>query len=71
MLFRSFLRAVHSYERPQMAGIYRTYIEMGDLLSSALYAALLSFFDIPAVFVAAGMIAFLGATLCRYLPRSF
>lgn len=66
-----FLRSVHSYERPQMAGIYRTYIEMGDLLSSALYAALLSFFDIPAVFVAAGMIAFLGATLCRYLPRSF
>jgi MFS family permease len=65
-----FLRAVHSYERPQMAGIYRTYIEMGDLLSSALYAALLSFFDIPAVFVAAGMIAFLGAGLCRYLPRS-
>ena len=66
-----FLRAVHSYERPQMAGIYRTYIEMGDLLSSAVYAVLLSFFDIPAVFVAAGMIAFLGATLCRYLPRSF
>ncbi len=65
-----FLRAVHSYERPQMAGIYRTYIELGDLLSSAVYAVLLSFFDIPAVFVAAAMIAFTGAMLCRYLPRS-
>lgn len=65
-----FLRAVHSYERAQMAGIYRTYVEVGDLLSSAVYAVLLSFFDIPAVFVAAAVIAFGGAALCRYLPRT-
>jgi MFS family permease len=65
-----FLRAVHTYERPQMAGIYRTYIEVGDLLSSAVYAVLLSFFDIPATFVAAAILAFCGAMLCRYLPRS-
>jgi MFS family permease len=66
-----FYRAVHSYERPQMAGIYRTYVEIGDLASSAVYAVLLSFYDIPAVFVAAACLAFFGAGLCRYLPRSF
>ncbi len=65
-----FLRAVHSYERPQMAGIYRTYIEVGDLLSSAVYAVLLSFFDIPAVFVAAALGCLAAAVLCRHLPRT-
>ncbi len=65
-----FLRAVRTYERPQMAGIYRTYIEVGDLVSSAVYAILLSFFDIPATFAAAGLLALGGAMLCRYLPRS-
>ncbi|MSP49147.1 MAG: MFS transporter [Alphaproteobacteria bacterium] len=65
-----FLRAVHSYERPQMAGIYRTYVEVGDLLSSAVYAVLLSFFDIPAVFVAAALGCFGAAVLSRYLPRT-
>jgi len=65
-----FLRAVRSYERPQMAGIYRTYIDSSDLIGSAIYAILLSFFDIPVVFVAAGCFAFIGVALCRYLPRS-
>lgn len=65
-----FFRAVHAYERPQMTGIYRTYVELGDLVSSAIYAVLLSFFDIPSVFVASAVICLGGSLLCRYLPRT-
>jgi MFS family permease len=65
-----FLRAVHPYERAQMAGIYRTYVELGDMISSAVYAVLLTFFDIPSVFTAAALLCLGSAYLCRYLPRT-
>jgi MFS family permease len=65
-----FFRAVHTYERPQMAGVYRTYVEISDLSSSAIFAVLLSFFDIPAIFIANALTLFGAALLCRYLPRS-
>jgi MFS family permease len=65
-----FLRAVHPYERAQMAGIYRTYVEFGDMISSLIYAVLLTFFDIPAVFAAAALLSLAAAHLCRYLPRT-
>ncbi|MGH6933659.1 MAG: MFS transporter, partial [Dongiaceae bacterium] len=46
-----FLRSVHPYERPQMTAVYRTYIDLSDLLPAALFAFLLSYFDIRAVFL--------------------
>jgi predicted MFS family arabinose efflux permease len=64
-----FLRAVHSLERPQMATVFRTYIDLSDLLPAALYSVLLSFFDIRAVFFACGLWMLVAALVARYLPR--
>jgi predicted MFS family arabinose efflux permease len=65
-----FMRSVRPYERPQMTSVYRTYIDMSDVLSSALFSLLLSHFDIRAVFVASGLLAFAVAMVARRLPRS-
>jgi predicted MFS family arabinose efflux permease len=65
-----FLRAVRPYERPQMATVFRTYIDLSDLLPSALYSMLLSFFDLRAVFLAVGLWMLVAAAVSRHLPRS-
>jgi predicted MFS family arabinose efflux permease len=65
-----FLRAVRPWERPQMATVFRTYIDLSDLLPAALYSVLLSFFDIRAVFWACGLWMLASAAVARYLPRS-
>jgi hypothetical protein len=65
-----FLRAVRAWERPQMTTVFRTYIDLSDLLPAALFSVLLSFFDIHAVFAAAGLWMLAGAAVARYLPRS-
>jgi predicted MFS family arabinose efflux permease len=65
-----FLRAVRSLERPQMATVFRTYIDLSDLLPSALYSVLLSFFDIRAVFFACGLWMLIASIVSRHLPRS-
>jgi predicted MFS family arabinose efflux permease len=65
-----FLRAVRPWERPQMTTVFRTYIDLSDLLPAALYSVLLSFFDIRAVFCAAGLWMLASAAIARYLPRS-
>jgi predicted MFS family arabinose efflux permease len=65
-----FYRAVHPNERPEMTSVYRTYLDMGELLPSMVYTALLGFFGIGAVFVANGCLAlFCGALCWRYLNR--
>src|SRR5262249_7564482 len=46
-----FMRSVHPYERPQMTSVYRTYIDMSDLTSAAIFSLLLSRFDLHAVFL--------------------
>ena len=65
-----FLRAVKPFERPQMATVFRTYIDLSDLLPAALYSVLLSFFDIRVVFLAAGLWMLVAAAVSRHLPRS-
>ena len=65
-----FLRAVRPFERPQMATVFRTYIDLSDLLPAALYSLLLTFFDIRAVFFAAGLWMLVSAAVARHLPRS-
>jgi MFS family permease len=64
-----FMRFVHPYERPQMTSVYRTYIDMSDVLAAALFSLLLSHFDLRAVFLASGLLAFAVATAVRQLPR--
>jgi hypothetical protein len=65
-----YLRAVHPYERPQMTTVYRTYMDIADLATSGSMAVVLSFFDLPAVFIVSGVAAFALAALARHLPRS-
>jgi predicted MFS family arabinose efflux permease len=64
-----FLRAVRPLERPQMATVFRTYIDLSDLLPAALYSVLLSFADIRIVFLASGLWMLVAATVARHLPR--
>jgi MFS family permease len=65
-----FYRAVRPYERPQMTTVFRTNLDGADLISSAVFAALLSFFDLPAVFLASGIASLAAALLALYLPRA-
>jgi len=65
-----FLRAAHPYERPQMVTVFRTYMDLGDLVTSGVMVVVLSFFDLPAVFIVSGLAAFALAALARHLPRS-
>ncbi|MBI1778861.1 MAG: MFS transporter [Proteobacteria bacterium] len=64
-----FYRSVHAYERPQMTTVYRTNLDGADLISSAVFALLLTFFDLPAVFLASGVASLGASALARYLPR--
>jgi predicted MFS family arabinose efflux permease len=66
-----FLRAVHGYERPQMTAVYRTYIDISELIPSFLFAVALLYFEIGAVFVILAVLqAAAGLYSWRYLPRS-
>jgi MFS family permease len=65
-----FLRSVHHYERSEMTSVFRTYIEVSQLLPSALYAGVLLVAPLPAVFVVLGLVLLVTAWYARYLPRS-
>jgi MFS family permease len=65
-----FLRAVHPHERAEMTGVYRTYLDLSELLPTALFSVLLLFAPLSAVFVALGVwSAICGVVAWRYLPR--
>jgi MFS family permease len=66
-----FLRAVKSYERQKMTAVYRTFIELSDLLPGIVYAIALSFFDVPIVFSLLGALLFVIAGVSwQFLPKS-
>ncbi len=66
-----FLRAVHSYERPQMTAVYRTNLDLSDLLPTLIYSIILGFAGLGAVFAALGLFcAYCAWVSWRYLPRS-
>jgi MFS family permease len=66
-----FLRSVHAYERPQMNAVYRTYLDLSELLPPFVYAIILSFTGLGGVFVALGVFcAVCGWLSWRHLPRS-
>lgn len=66
-----FLRSVHVYERPQMTAVYRTYLDMSELLPPFVYAIILGFTGLGGVFVTLGFFcALCGWVSWRHLPRS-
>ncbi len=66
-----FYRSVRPLERPEMASVYRTYLDAAELVPPVIYGVLLGFFGLGVVFVAlsAFMLA-CGLVGWRYLPRS-
>jgi cobalamin synthase len=66
-----YLRAVHPYERSEMTAIFASYRDATQLVPPAVFAALLSAFELPAVFVAGGVMMLGMAGLARYIQRRF
>ena len=66
-----FLRAVHPYERAQMTAVYRTNLDVSELIPPLIFSVLLGFFGMGAVFATVGVFAAICAVASwRYLPRS-
>jgi MFS family permease len=66
-----FLRAVRSFERPQMAAVYRTYLDLSELLPPLVYSVVLAFFGLGSVFITLGIFcAVCGCLTWRHLPKS-
>lgn len=66
-----FMRAVHPYERAQMAAVYRTYLDFSELTPPMVYSVVLIFFGLGSVFATLGMLtAVCGIVAWRYLPKS-
>jgi MFS family permease len=67
----AFMRAVRTYERPQMTAVYRTYLDFSELLPPLVYSVVLSFFGLGAVFCTLGVFTVVcGLLTWRYLPKS-
>jgi MFS family permease len=66
-----FYRAVRPRERPQMTSVYRTFLDIGELLPNLIYGVLLGFFGLGSVFVALGIFALIVCVASwRYVPKS-
>ena len=66
----AFYRAVHVHERAPMTAVYRTYLEIGDLIPNLIYGVILIWLPLGAVFAADGAACVGFALVCwRYLPR--
>lgn len=66
-----FLRAVHPHERSEMTTVFVSYRDVAQLAPPAVFAVLLTVFDLPAVFLAGGVMMLGLARLTRYIPRRF
>jgi hypothetical protein len=54
-----------------MTGVYRSYVDLSDLLPSLIYSFVLLVFPLGAVFCVLGIwLAIVGLVAWRYLPRS-
>lgn len=65
----TFLRAVRSFERPQMTMVFSIYRDAAALIPPALFAVLLTFFPLPVVFLVNACFALFCAFLALKLPR--
>jgi MFS family permease len=66
-----FLRAVRARERAEMAGVYRSFTDMSDLLPTLVFSIVLLAFPLGAVFVVLGLwLSIVAALSWLYLPKS-
>ena len=63
-----FLAAVHAREREEMTTVFRTYLDAAELIPPAMFALVLSFLDLRAVFMIQGCAMVAAILLLRYLP---
>jgi hypothetical protein len=66
----TFLRAVRSWERPQMATVFSIYRDAASVIPPAFFSILLMFFPLPSVFIATAIFSFVCSLLALFLPRS-
>ena len=64
-----FYRSTRAHERTEMAGVYATHRDIGQLLPPTIFAFVLKFLPLPVVFLTGGLIMLVMTPLCRYLPR--
>jgi hypothetical protein len=64
-----FMRFARPRELPQLATVFRTYVDTAEFIPSAVYAVLLTLFDFRAVFVLAGLLALAVGVAATWLPR--
>jgi MFS family permease len=66
-----FLRAVRYHERQRMAAVYRTFIDLSELLPAIVFAVALRYFEIGVVFTLLGAgLGLIALVAWRYLPRT-
>ena len=65
-----FLRAVRTRERAEMTMVYVTFVQASQLLPTAAFALLLTFFDFPVIFLATAALLFWAVWISRWVPRS-
>ena len=66
-----FLRAVHPYERSEMTTVFVSYRDLAQLGPPAVCSVLLSLFALPSVFIGAGVMMLLAASLSARIPKRF
>jgi MFS family permease len=64
-----FLRAVHSRERDAMTTVFVTYGQAAQLGPMMVFSVLLTYMELPVVFVFTAMLMACAAWLCRWIPR--
>jgi MFS family permease len=64
-----FMRFARPRELPQLATVFRTYVDIAEFMPSAIYALLLTMFDFRAVFVVCGLLALTVGVAATWLPK--
>ncbi len=66
----TFLRAVRSWERPQMSTVFSIYRDAASVVPPAFFAILLTLFPLPSVFIATAIFSCICSLLALFLPKS-
>ncbi len=64
-----FLASVRPREREEMTTVFRTYLDASDLIPPALFALVLSFFELHVVFLIQGCVTLAFIALLAFLPQ--